>query len=91
MLQLSGRINVEKYEVLSDVVDDIANWIGIYGIGDDDGLADYPTHSDKCNCRICFTTNLEQRIRDAVSREKKMPFINELRYGPLADKYNNGY
>jgi hypothetical protein len=72
---------MEKYEVLRDVVDDVANWVGVYGVGDAPDDQDYPTHSSECHCRICFVIELEQRIRDAISREQKMPFINEIRYG----------
>jgi len=57
-------------ETLDDVIEQIADWCGVYGCcgdgGDDEG------HSDDCQCRICFTIGLKERIRRAVEVEAKL-------------------
>lgn len=54
-----------KFEILSELVEEIANMLGIYGIGPEDG-----DHPDDCKCRMCFVSTMEDRIRDAVENEK---------------------
>ena len=57
-------------ETLYEVIEDIADKLYIYGCGDFN-LPEETRHID-CNCRICFTSNLDDRIRKAIKLEKEI-------------------
>lgn len=53
-------------ETLDDIVEEIANNIGVYG-----------SHAElapdgQCECRFCFTSDLKLRIRDAMELDLKL-------------------
>ena len=54
-------------ETLDDIVEQLADWCGAYGCGEEDG-----DHAPDCRCRICFTLGLKARIREAVAIEIKL-------------------
>lgn len=49
-------------EVVADIVEEMADRIGIYGAHEEDGD----------ECRVCFTMDLARRIKEAVSTEVKL-------------------
>ena len=46
-------------ETLDDIIEQLANMLGIYGSHPEDA-------GDNCKCRICFTMPLKERILRAV-------------------------
>jgi hypothetical protein len=50
-------------ETLGDIIEQVADWIGVYGAH---------TDGEKIDCRICFTINLRQRIEAACNIEALM-------------------
>lgn len=54
-------------ETLEDIVEEIADQLGIYGVHNEE---------DECfrqpKCRCCFTFSLRQRIENAVEIEQKL-------------------
>lgn len=53
-------------ETLEDIVEEVADNIGVYG-----------SHTEvapdgQCECRVCFTTSLKLRIRDAMEIDLKL-------------------
>ncbi len=53
-------------ETLDDIVEEMANSVGAYG-------AHGELHPDgQCECRVCFTTGLKLRIRDAMEIDLKL-------------------
>ena len=54
-------------ETLDDIIEELADQVGVYGAGPEDG-----EHSEKCDCRICFTVGLRGRIERAVEVEAKL-------------------
>ena len=54
-------------ETLDDIIEELADQLGVYGAGPEDD-----DHSVKCDCRICFTTNLRDRIERAIEVEQKL-------------------
>lgn len=54
-------VDVPYGETLDELVEHIADWVGAYGGGPEDG-SDHPTD---CKCRICFTGMLRIRIDNA--------------------------
>lgn len=53
-------------ETLDDIVQQIANWIGVYGAHHPD---DAPEDESECACRCCVVSSLTSRIREAVRIE----------------------
>lgn len=51
-------------EMLEDIIEDLANQIGIYGACSE--------HSDECECRVCFGVEMRSRILAAVKVEEKL-------------------
>jgi hypothetical protein len=67
-----------EIETVSDLASVIADLIGIYGACKDEGKNDSCEFSEKsitC-CRIGFTMELEDRIREAVENDKKIEKMN---------------
>jgi hypothetical protein len=53
-------------EILQDIIDELADKLGIYGAHPDDD-------SDaECDCRVCFTSSLNDRIWSAVRTEQAL-------------------
>lgn len=53
-------------EELSDIVEELADDLGIYG-------AHAEEHPDgQCECRVCFSIQLTDRIRRAIAVEKAL-------------------
>jgi len=50
-------------ETLDNIVDEIADLVGVYGCGPEED------HPKDCECRLCFTMSLMQRIRDSTKDE----------------------
>jgi len=53
-------------ETPPDLAEDIADLLGVYG-------APPETHADGCECRLCFTLGMSQRIRESVENERDAP------------------
>lgn len=49
-------------ETIDDIVDELADLLGIYDAHDDYKEDD----SEPCRCRCCFETELKGRIREAI-------------------------
>ena len=54
-------------ETLDDIVEDLANKLGVYGAHN----ADCVGHTGK-QCRVCWVTELRGRINRAVEIERKL-------------------
>lgn len=61
-------------ETLNDIVEDVANRLGIYGT-----CVARDEHGDQVReclpsevCRICFVSDLNERIRNAVEIERRL-------------------
>jgi len=54
-------------ETLDDIIEELADKFGIYGVGQGD-----TEHSADCKCRICFCAWLKGRIERAVYLECKL-------------------
>lgn len=54
-------------ETLEDIVEDVANQLGIYGVhGEEEECDRKPT------CRVCFTSSIKRRILAAMEIERKL-------------------
>lgn len=51
-------------ESLIDVIDQLADWVGVYGAHDNDEPR--PRFPPEMHCRVCFTIAMETRIKAAV-------------------------
>ena len=56
-------------ETLDDVIDQLADWIGVYG-AHEDGTA-VRSH-DELHCRVCFMSVMRQRIEAALEAERSL-------------------
>ena len=63
-----GEGGKQVTESLSDVIEDIADKCGVWGAHDDES----GDHPEECGCRICFTSDLNRRICEAVSNDIKL-------------------
>ena len=54
-------------ETLDDIIEELADQVGVYGAGPEND-----DHPEKCECRICFTVGLRDRIERAVEVEAKL-------------------
>lgn len=54
-------------ETLDDIIEELADKFGIYGVGPPEG-----DHPPECKCRICFCAWLKGRIEKAVEIENKL-------------------
>jgi len=65
-----------KIETVSDLAEQIADWIGIYGgckaIGSGETGCTYDKFENPCCCRVGFINAMEERIREAVENDKKL-------------------
>lgn len=52
-------------ETLQDITDELANRLGIYGAHTEEGEC-------KPQCRMCFESDLRQRILNAIEVERKL-------------------
>jgi len=52
-------------EQLDDIIEGLANKLGVYGAHHDGCKFDKP-------CRVCWTSNLRERIINAVEIERKL-------------------
>jgi len=53
-------------ETIEDIVEELANGLGVYGTHGE-------LHPDgQCECRVCFSMQLKERIRAAVEVERKL-------------------
>ncbi len=66
----------KQKETLNNLIEDIANWNGVYGCGDEKMIND--GHPDNCRCRICYTIGLEDRIMTAVYGEERNMFKSRI-------------
>lgn len=53
-------------ETLDDIIEYLADYAGVYGSHDDD------SDEYNCKCRICWTSELKDRVLLAVAVEKKL-------------------
>ncbi len=66
-----------QIETVEDLVNKLADMIGVYGAcksQDPDGCI----HSENniCCCRVSFSHQMEERIREAVENDKKLEAAN---------------
>lgn len=54
-------------ETLDDIIEKLADQVGAYGAGPESD-----EHPENCDCRICFTVGLRERIELAVQVEAKL-------------------
>lgn len=52
-------------ETLDEIIEDIADKCGVYGCYNPE-FEDVTGHPEDCQCRICFTNELKDRILGAV-------------------------
>lgn len=58
-------------ETLDDVVEELANELGIYG-------SHIEEHSDgQCECRCCWTADIKRRIRRAVEVDRRLQVVQD--------------
>jgi len=65
-----------QIETVTDLAEQIADWIGVYGgcknlCAEDDNCT-YDKFANPMCCRIGFVGAMEERIREAVENEKKL-------------------
>ena len=53
-------------ETLEDIIEQLADRCDVYGIGVDG------EHGERCQCRMCWTYRLRERILAAVEIERKL-------------------
>jgi len=58
-------------ETLEDIIEELANSVGVYGAHDDERCA-------VSTCRVCWTSGIEQRIREAFDIEQKLSPLNRI-------------
>jgi len=51
-------------ETLDDIIDELADGLGIYGCGGEED-----SHKDDCDCRVCFEVGMRIRIFKAIELE----------------------
>jgi hypothetical protein len=61
------KVNIKDIETVSDLVEQISDWIGVYGCCK--GECDFSDKNIMC-CRVGFTMHLEERIKEAVENDK---------------------
>jgi len=54
-------------ETLNDIIEELADKFGIYGVGPKEG-----SHPTDCKCRICFCIWLKGRIEKAAEVERRL-------------------
>lgn len=60
-----------KGETLDDIVEELADELGIYG-------AHAEEHPDgQCECRVCWTTQITTRIKDAIQNDIKVSIFDK--------------
>ena len=52
-------------ETINDIVEEIADKLEIYGVIDG-------SHESDCKCRLCFVSDLEDRLNEAFVIEQKL-------------------
>ena len=64
-------------ETVEELAESLADAVGIYGCGEggDNGFADHP---DTCNCRICFVSDITERIKQAVKNDIFLANMKEI-------------
>lgn len=50
-------------ETLDDIIEELADKLGIYGAHDED---DDPDYGGACSCRCCWTSGMAERIKQGV-------------------------
>jgi hypothetical protein len=55
------------FETVDDIVEQLANQFNRYGVHDE-----AKEEGPRCMCRMCFTTGLADRIREAVFNEQAL-------------------
>jgi hypothetical protein len=53
-------------ETMDDILEQIADRIGVYGAHDDD------SEDEDCECRVCFVSDLRERIDQAMRIEARL-------------------
>lgn len=59
------------FETVDDIVEEIANKLGVYEGKYSNEKNDRFGHSEECDCRICFTNELRNRLDKAYENEEK--------------------
>jgi len=55
-----------RTETPPDLAEELADMLGVYGAAPD-------SHVEDCECRLCFTVGMSQRIRESVENERSAP------------------
>jgi hypothetical protein len=61
-------------ESLYEVIDQIADWVGVYGAHDNDEPR--PRFPPEMHCRVCFVATMEVRIKAAVDFDAIMARVS---------------
>lgn len=64
------QITPMAIETLEDLIDQLADWVGVYGAHDTDEPR--PGFSPELHCRVCFVSAMQTRIRAAANVEAIM-------------------
>ncbi len=75
-------------ETVEELAKSLADAIGIYGCGEggDNNFADHP---DTCNCRICFVSEIPDRIRQAVKNDVFLENMKKMSEISMEDAHNS--
>lgn len=58
-----------EFETVNELCEELADKLGIYGVPTsyNQNIVDHP---ENCECRICFVSELEDRMIEAVENDK---------------------
>jgi len=59
-------------ETPEELAEQIADWCGIYGTPTEEEQIENHGHLPECKCRMCFTVEIQERIRESVKNEEKL-------------------
>ena len=65
-----------QLETVDELAESLADIAGVYGcLPDDTGFSDHPID---CKCRICFVSNITERIQQAVKNDIFLSNMKEM-------------
>lgn len=65
------------FETIDDIVEEIADKLGVYeGKYSSEEKGSGPVHPEDCDCRICFTSALHDRLDEAYKNEQKLRLLD---------------
>ncbi len=73
-------------ETLDDIIEELADRCGVYGTYNSQNDT-FEEHTFDCDCRICFTRELESRIREAMRIEQVLQERKVSRKCPICGRF----